>query len=250
MDNEYFNSITQEIYALKNRVRHFIKDKHWLSDGLWKESVLRSVIRRHLPKSLAVGTGFVAKSGDVSSQIDILIYDTTKPILFQDGDFVIVTPDLVKAIIEVKTCVQKNTLAGVIEKLANHHQFAASTALCQPFVGLFSFEDGGIPPECLLEALDEKAQSSSRRIVHCVVLGPDQFTLYWECPPESSRTPNPLWRSYCLSKIAPAYFIHNLIGSLCENSVRDNGSLWFPKGGKEHGMLQQQTFTKIKSHGR
>jgi hypothetical protein len=56
---EYFRSITLELQALKNRVRHFIRDKHWLTDGEWKESVLRAVLRRHLPQSIGVGTGFV-----------------------------------------------------------------------------------------------------------------------------------------------------------------------------------------------
>lgn len=243
-DLEYFKSITQEIHALKNRVRHFIKDRHWLTDGLWKESVLRAVLRRHLPASLSVGTGFVVKSEDVSTQVDILIYDTTKPILFQDGDFIVVTPDLVRAIIEVKTRLHKSQMLEQLTKLAAVHHFAASTALCQPFVGLFSYDSDGISHEDLLAALDETAAGRSRQIVHCVALGEDLFTRYWYCPPETPRRPNELWRSYQLAGSAPAYFVHNVIESLCERSVLDNDSVWFPREGKEQFRLGERPFTK------
>lgn len=243
-DLEYFQSLTQEIHALKNRVRHFIKDHHWLSDGLWKESVLRAVLRRHLPRSLGVGTGFIVKAEDVSTQVDILIYDTTKPILFQDGDFIVVTPDLVRAIIEVKTQLRKSQMADELGKLADVHHFAASTAFCQPFVGLFSYDCDDIAHEDLLPALDETSGGKARRVVHCVALGEDLFTRYWHCPPETPRRPNELWRSYRLPGIAPAYFIHNIIERLCERSVLDNGSVWFPREGKERSCLGERFVTK------
>ncbi len=243
-DSAYFQSLTQEIHALKNRVRHFIKDRHWLSDGLWKESVLRAVIRRHLPRSLGVGTGFIVKAEDVSTQIDILIFDTTKPILFQDGDFIIVTPDLVRAIIEVKTKIGKSDLIQELERLADNHYFVASTALCQLFVGLFSFDCDNIDYRDLLSSLDATAQGNSRKKIHCVALGENLFTRFWHCPPETPRHPNELWRAYNLPRRSPAYFIHNIIESLCEKSVLDNDSVWFPREGKEQFILGDQLFTK------
>ena len=243
-DLAYFQSLTQELQALKNRVRHYIKDAHWLSDGLWKESVLRSVLKRHLPKSLEVGTGFIVKDGEVSTQIDILIYDTTKPILFQDGDFVVVTPDLVKAIIEVKTRLRKADLATELNKLAENHHFAASTALCRPFVGLFSYDTVGIYHNDVQTSLEQASEGHPRRVVHCVSLGDDLFTRYWECPPETPRQPRNLWRSYHLESIAPAYFIHNIIESLCPESVVNNDTMWYPQEGKEAHTLGELEFTR------
>ena len=57
--DKYFESLTDEILALKNRVRNFIHDSHWLTDGEWKESVLRSIIARSLPSSAKIGRGFI-----------------------------------------------------------------------------------------------------------------------------------------------------------------------------------------------
>ncbi|MBU8977509.1 hypothetical protein JI752_015265 [Lysobacter sp. MMG2] len=41
--NNSFRSIKLEMDALKGRVRQLIDDKHWLTDGEWKETVLRTV---------------------------------------------------------------------------------------------------------------------------------------------------------------------------------------------------------------
>lgn len=236
----YFRSITQELSALKNRVRYFIKDHHWLSDGEWKESVLRAVLRRHLPKTYGVGSGFIVTENGPSTQVDVLIYDTTKPILFQDGDFVIVTPDLVHAIIEVKTRVEKGKLSNYLEKLSTLHQVAARTAQCSPFVGLFSYQNDGCDHMFLLEKLYETVNGTPRRNVHCVCLGDDLFCKYWYSPPETPRRENELWRAYKLTDMAPAYFVHNVIESLCERSVIDNNFVWYPQQGKEEYQLGEK----------
>ena len=54
-DSDYFISLSNELSSLKNRVRNFIQGEHWLTDGEWKESVLRSFLRRNLPKSVEIG---------------------------------------------------------------------------------------------------------------------------------------------------------------------------------------------------
>jgi len=35
----YFQSLSGELEALKKRVRQFIDNQHWLTDGEWKEGV-------------------------------------------------------------------------------------------------------------------------------------------------------------------------------------------------------------------
>ena len=77
-----------------------------------QESVLRAVLRRYLPKNVAIGKGFVVSDEETSTQIDILIYDTNAPILFQDGDLVLIRPDAVRAAVEVKTSIRRSDLDG------------------------------------------------------------------------------------------------------------------------------------------
>lgn len=71
----YQQSIAAEFAAIKDRVRFFINDKHWGEDGHYKEVILLNYLRRILPSSVSVGTGFVKNSsGDLTNQIDIIVY--------------------------------------------------------------------------------------------------------------------------------------------------------------------------------
>ena len=58
---KYFESLSLECDALKDRVKNFIADSHWLTDGEWKESVLRSMIKRSISSTVGVGRGFIVK---------------------------------------------------------------------------------------------------------------------------------------------------------------------------------------------
>ena len=88
----YHKSLTEELYSVKDRIRNLVE--HWPTDGEWKESALRTVLRRHLPDQVLVGRGFVAARNYSSTQIDLLVLRPPKPTLFRDGDLVIVTPDV------------------------------------------------------------------------------------------------------------------------------------------------------------
>jgi len=117
---EFHESIGKELKAVQNRVRNLIKDANWLEEGRYKEVVLRNVIRRFLPENLNIGTGFILKGKKkISKQIDIIIYDNTYPVLFREGDFVITSPESVKAIIEVKTKLYPSKNPSVEEVLRN-----------------------------------------------------------------------------------------------------------------------------------
>ena len=65
---KYFLSLSQELEALKKRVRFLIADQHWQTDGEWKESVVRQVLRRHLPIDAVVGRGFIVSMSGYSSK--------------------------------------------------------------------------------------------------------------------------------------------------------------------------------------
>src|ERR1017187_1645571 len=103
----YHKSINAELEAIKDRVRTLVR--HWPADGHFKEAILRSVLRRHLPENLFIGTGFIVAHDVCSTQIDILITDRSHPRLFSEGDTIIVTPDAVRAVIEVTTGYDSST---------------------------------------------------------------------------------------------------------------------------------------------
>jgi len=242
MDNkQYFESLTQELDALKNRVRQFIKKKNWQADGEWKESVIRAVLRRHLPATTGVGRGFVITPQSASTQIDVLLYDKSKPILFQDGDFVLITPDVVRGVIEVKTRIRDNSeLEKALKKLANNVQFIRKVTSVKEgqternrFFGFFAYEEDNINIQTALKILKRSVNGIAIRTINCVNLGSSHFIRFWCFPPQGPKQKINKWYAYHLTKMSPAYFVHNVIERLCPFSVLQNDRVWYPETGKE-----------------
>lgn len=127
---EFQKSIGKELLTIKDRVRNLIGNAHRGEEGRYKESVLKKVIREYLPNNLNIWTWFIVLKNErgsyISTQIDILIYDNTYPTIFRDEDFVIITQDMVKAIIEVKSKTnfsENNGLKTIINKFERLESF-------------------------------------------------------------------------------------------------------------------------------
>lgn len=230
--DNYFRSLTSETEALKDRVRYLIEDRHWQTDGEWKESVVKQVLRRYLPASVSVGRGFVVSAENCSHQLDILIFDSSKPVLFRDGDLAIVTPDAVVGIVEVKSRADSAILAKAAVKIADDIAFVRRHPNSNAFAGIFAFEDGGGSPDAHLAAIQEAAPEYDNRLDFACV-GGSRFIKYWHLDPTNGSQFYETWHSYWLSGMAPGYFFHNIIDAISPQSVFRNNDVWFPKEGKE-----------------
>ena len=232
----FHKSITEELYSVKNRIRNLVK--HWPSDGEYKETALRSVLRRHLPDSVTIGRGFIVTSEQSSTQIDILIVDSRKPTLFKEGDLLIVTPDAVLGVIEVKTAMSdRATIFAALIKLSQIEKMCyESTKKDTVWTGLFIFEgkDNDTIQKNLLGALGD-ADGATNRPVNCISSGKNTFVRYWSQGVDAqSNTHGPVWHSYELTGMAPSYFMGNLVDSLSSVDNPKAGFAWFPKlEGKE-----------------
>ena len=72
---------------------------------------------KKLPKFASCGTGFVVGINEqISTQIDIIIYQNELPLLFKKGDFVIVPQEAVLGIIEVKTKRDSSKIEATVKK--------------------------------------------------------------------------------------------------------------------------------------
>lgn len=240
---EYFTSLTIELKALKNRVKNFIDTRHWQTDGEWKESVLKTVLKRHLPKNIEVGRGFVIKPNGVSKQIDILFYNTAKPCLFRDGDLLFLTPDAVEGIIEVKSKIEKGNFKTIAEKLANNREFISKGNDNKDFFsGLFAYETdiNKEQSEEILGNIYEIANNKLTRVINNIALGESVFIKFWESSPQNLPKYNK-WHFYYLDNIAPGYFINNAIYNFASDSIYKNQELWFPQAGKEGYKLAEKS---------
>lgn len=136
---EYQKSIADEFKAYENRVRNLIDNSHWGEEGHFKEIILMNYLKRILPKNLSVGTGFVRNKHTITSQIDIIIYENSFPLLFTEGDFIVATPENVIGIIEVKSNISPNQLCHIIDKANKNAEIISGGNEMLLFNGIFSY---------------------------------------------------------------------------------------------------------------
>ena len=246
----HFESLTRELEALRDRVRLFsVATPHWQTDGEWKESVLRATLRRYLPSNIEPLRGFVVTPDRGTGQVDILLYDNRKPVLFRDGDLVFVTADAVLGIVEVKSEIRdRYALKEALESLAEDAEVIRSASRSERtlFVGLFSYQTGlgASRYRDILDDLQYIARGCRKRIVSYVSLGCSDFSMFWENSPDDESPNYDTWHSYELHDRAAGYFISNLIYNVSTESVEDNCGLWFPTTSKE---LQKREHEKFKA---
>jgi hypothetical protein len=132
----YAGMIGEEFSTKVNRLAQIIGTSHEPSVGRYKESLLRTCIAQFIPRRYSVGTGFIAftreshlreHAGDntdlwnlkghyVSHQLDIVVFDDHNfPPIFRDGEFVVVRPESVRAVVEVKGYLKKDSVVKTLD---------------------------------------------------------------------------------------------------------------------------------------
>lgn len=232
---EYHRTTTKELLAITNKVRNLIV--HWGEDGRYKEAVLKNVIKRFLPEKYTIGTGFVIKQTEIrgehlsSRQIDLIIYDDESPILFKEGDFVILTPDSVRGIIEVKANLQNQGLTAVLKQANENGKFIFSGKADKNkkfFNGVFSYE--GFENNFNIQTFVDNYKLSNigfsddpdykKFKVNHVSLNKDWFVKIWINDAESHSL-------YNLKDLSFSFFISNLTDTLANKSVQKNNFIWY-----------------------
>ncbi|SEJ52856.1 hypothetical protein SAMN05216327_11235 [Dyadobacter sp. SG02] len=102
----YYQLKAAELLNQLSQVRVFIK-RHNPTIGLLTEEILRKFLSTFLPKGISVEQGFVVGSGgELSRQIDIIVYDShLYAPFYRINDIVVIPSEAVLAIVEVKTTV-------------------------------------------------------------------------------------------------------------------------------------------------
>jgi hypothetical protein len=223
---EFYKTINDELMSLKNRVSSLIS--HPSEKGRYREAILKSVISKFLPKKYSIGTGFfITRQKEVSTQIDIIIYDNSFPILFSEGDFVIVMAKSVKAIIEVKSSINSPAeLKKIIknsEKNGDKIKSDFDAQMDKLFNGIFAYESS-ISFDSIKDSLGDffDLGTSIFTKISNISLGNNKFLHVWW-----SHHPFEL-KGYELENLSFAYFISNLLTSLDPYLVIGHESLFFP----------------------
>jgi hypothetical protein len=119
-------------------------------EGRWTESLIAEFLRRNLPSSLEVSTGFIldADRRMRSYQVDILVHDPSvaAPIL-RYGDAVVVAPEAVLGAISVKHTLRQSTLAHELEELSAIGRMCGRGGRVGPYLGIAAYEVGRNPDQ-------------------------------------------------------------------------------------------------------
>ena len=225
---KFFESLNDELEAVKDRVRSLIGEANWGEDGRYREAVLRNIISRFLPKDCSIGTGFVINERrEITKQIDIIIYDSSSPVLFSEGDFVVVLANTVKAIIEVKSSINSSKkLLEIIKICEDNAKIIEVSIVAQSqrmFNGIFCYECD-LSFETLEKSLKECfniSECSLFRKINNISLGNEKFLHFWDSKPFS-------FRGYKLENLSFAYLISNILDSLNSNRLSMSKSPFSP----------------------
>ncbi|WP_396188416.1 DUF6602 domain-containing protein [Flavobacterium sp.] len=233
---EFHKSTAKELLAVKNRVRNLVN--HWGEDGRHQEAVIKTMIQRFLPEKYKIGNGFIVRqtglrgSHEPSNQIDLIIYDTSYPILFKDNDFVILTADSVLGIIEVKANATNQGLANIIVKSNENGKFIfdAKVDKTKPlFNGVFSYESTVNNVDTIKNQIktswDQLGKNRHLYNVNHISLNQNWFYKFWEHEFIDGKLPHYL---YQINELSFSFFISNLMDSISGTSVIENSNLWFP----------------------
>ena len=242
----YFKSINDEFMALQNRLKYLIGHTHHLTIGNYQESLLIDFLSKYLPDNIGVSRGFVLfnqrdeldygnRRNNLdynSNEIDILLYDKTRPTLYKSNDLVIVDVNSVKGMIEVKGNLTTNILDETISKFkTNIEKINLLNDNKCIFSGVFAYKTSNFSEQSILKKLNNDSLNINRVINH-VCLGNLKFIKFWD------NNPNDLddedyntWHYYKFKEsLAMGYFIYNLITYFNET----NDSIWFPSDTKEN----------------
>ncbi len=225
---KFYESTALEIIAIKDRVRDLIGDANWGEEGAYKESFLRNILRRVIPKSYTIGSGFIVKIDNdqvqSSTQIDVLIIDNKFPVLFSEEDFYIVSPNSVRAAIEVKTNAKNQRLKQIIEKMNKIGNFLSSTNPDRSiFNGIFSFE--GDYSERYIK--NNVKNDINGNYVNHISLNNNLFLKLWRSSTQNN------YSVYKFENLSFSFFISNLISYLTRTTFtevesRDERRLLYP----------------------
>lgn len=117
---EYFGSFAKEIAGKFQRLRALVD--HNVTSGDYHEEVMRGLLRTFLPRRFSVKKGFVlGAQGRTSKQIDVMIVDenVASAYVYQEGNFAVVLPGAVAAVMEVKSEFDATKFDGAIENIAS-----------------------------------------------------------------------------------------------------------------------------------
>ncbi len=159
--DDFIESFSVELLGKFARLGKLIT--HSPSIGSYHEEVAKTVIGNFMSDRWSTRNGFIYQDHDhVSAQIDVVLVDENSPsaYVFKSGNFAVVIPESVAAVVEVKTTMNKERFVGSILNIASAKHLAEYSNHIRGLV--FSYDSPKLTPERLSEWFADKKLESKR----------------------------------------------------------------------------------------
>ncbi len=116
--DKYYRKVQEMVLVQRDIICSLLKDPRIIGD--YYEAIVRDAVKEAVSRSFDVGRGVVlAADGRASKECDIIIYSAAEygP-LFISGDIVVVSPEAVRCVIQVKGTVNLDNMGDSIANLA------------------------------------------------------------------------------------------------------------------------------------
>jgi len=115
----YYRKIQDKLLIQKDMIDNLLKTQHPRVRSDYYEAILRDLVRESVPKSFSVGRGIILDNdGRHSEECDLILYDSSSfDTWFQSGEIVVVTPEAVRCIIEIKRTLTSDHIVDAIQNL-------------------------------------------------------------------------------------------------------------------------------------
>jgi hypothetical protein len=115
----YYRKVQEKVLVQRDIICSLLKDPRIIGD--YYEAIVRDWVREVVSGAFVVGRGVVlAADGRASKECDIIVYNAVEygP-LFVSGDIVVVSPESVRVVIQVKGTVSLDNLGDAISSLSS-----------------------------------------------------------------------------------------------------------------------------------
>jgi hypothetical protein len=114
---QFYRKVQERIMIQRDVICSLLRDPRIIGD--YYEAIVRDAVREAVSGSFAVGRGVVlAEDGQASKECDIIVYSAAEygP-LFVSGDIVVVSPQAVRCVVQVKGTVTLDNMGDSIRNL-------------------------------------------------------------------------------------------------------------------------------------
>ena len=122
---QYYKNVQEKVLVQRNIIRSLLKDPQIIGD--YYEAIIRDAVRESISQYFAVRRGVIlSETGQTSRECDIIVYSAAEfgP-LFLSGDIVVVKPEAVRCVIQVKGTINPENLQDAIGNLSSINSLRA-----------------------------------------------------------------------------------------------------------------------------